>query len=513
MKLLGIIAVLVAGLTSTAAQAEWMEASGKHFIVYSDTSESKIRDYAEHLERFDAVLRMITSLPETDGAGHNRVTVYVLPGISDVREMARNQNVAGYYTPSVQGSFAFMPMRIANSSIDPMAVMLHEYAHHITLSNSTEAYPRWVAEGMAEFFMTARIRSDGSVVIGAPNMGRKYELGSFNPLSAKDLVENDGRNLPPMNMGELYARGWLLIHYLFLGGERDGQLSKFIELLNSGTPSAEAGEKAFGDLDALSRDLNRYGRRSSLPAVVVKADQIKVGAITVRRMRDGEAAIMKLRMRSAAGVTKEEAPELVPEARRVAALYPRDPFVARTLSEIEFDAQNYDAAEAAADRALSLQPDMVMALVYKGRVEASRARQQTERASRAAHWKLARSWFVKANRSDPDFALPLELYYDSFVQAGEIPPKIAVKGIMRAIQLVPQAPGLHVRVAAELVRERDFATTRAVLAPLAFNPHADTDNNPARAIVELIDSHAQADAIIEAMRKAKWIDGVSEGGE
>src|SRR3546814_17793869 len=60
-----------------------------------------------------------------------------------------------------------------------------------------------------------------------------------------------------------------------------------------------------------------------------------------------------LRIRSARGVDKKMAAELVGEARPVAARYAGDAFVQRAMAEIEYDAENDAEAEAAADRARS----------------------------------------------------------------------------------------------------------------------------------------------------------------
>src|SRR3546814_20857147 len=96
------------------------------------------------------------------------------------------------------------------------------------------------------------------------------------------------------------------------------------------------------------------------------------------------------------------AAELVGEARPVAARYAGDAFVQRAMAEIEYDAENDAEAEAAADRALALDPGLVPAMLYKGRVLARRAAKN----DRADDWTAARSWFIKANHADPAFALP-----------------------------------------------------------------------------------------------------------
>src|SRR3546814_6345289 len=77
---------------------------------------------------------------------------------------------------------------------------------------------------------------------------------------------------------------------------------------------------------------------------------------------------MPYRIRSARGVDKKMAAELVGEARPVAARYAGDAFVQRAMAEIEYDAENDAEAEAAADRALALDPGLVPAMLYKGQI-------------------------------------------------------------------------------------------------------------------------------------------------
>src|SRR3546814_8430847 len=102
-----------------------------------------------------------------------------------------------------------------------------------------------------------------------------------------------------------------------------------------------------------------------------------------------------LRIRSARGVDKKMAAELVGEARPVAARYAGDAFVQRAMAEIEYDAENDAEAEAAADRALALDPGLVPAMLYKGRVLARRAAKN----DRADDWKAADRKSTRLNYS------------------------------------------------------------------------------------------------------------------
>src|SRR3546814_3175857 len=65
-----------------------------------------------------------------------------------------------------------MPADLSGDGPSAQTIMFHEYAHHMLLSSATEYYPRWLTEGMAEFFMVSRLNRDGSIMIG--QIGRAH---------------------------------------------------------------------------------------------------------------------------------------------------------------------------------------------------------------------------------------------------------------------------------------------------------------------------------------------------
>jgi tetratricopeptide (TPR) repeat protein len=514
IKLVGrALALLIAAAFAAApAQAAWMEASSPHFLIYADMSEAQLRTYAERLEHYDRALRLLTRLSDEQVGGGNRVTLYVLPRLAALQELAGSASVGGFYRPSAQGSTIFMPRRIGDGSeqdLDANQVLFHEYAHHILLSSDHDYYPGWVTEGMAEFLMTARVNDDGGVVIGWPNAARTYSVMAVRRMSARDLLSSDERRLGPEETDQKYSRGWLLIHYLLLGTDRVGQFDTYIRLVGTGMPSLQAGTQAFGDLSRLDRDLDHYVSQPRFRTVTLNTGQAPRAQVAIRQLRPGEAAMMPTRILSVHGVDRPAALRLVEPARRVATAYPADPWVQRALAEVEYDAGNDDAAEAAASRALAIDPNSVMALLYKGRVRMRRAMATPAPGASAEAWREARSWFLRANRLDPNYALPLTLFYDSFGQAGQAPPQNAIDGLLRAVELVPQDPNLRIRVAMEMLRQNNLQGMRRALAPVAYNPHRGGDN-PALTIVRLIESGADRAAVTAAIARLNW--GAVSGG-
>src|SRR3546814_12057873 len=82
------------------------------------------------------------------------------------------------------------------------------------------------------------------------------------------------------------------------------------------------------------------------------------------------------------------------------------------LAEIEFDAENFAAAEAAADRAIAADPKEIAAWIYKGRAQIAAA--VTANSADPSVWSEERRSLATAHHLDPDHPGPLILFYESF---------------------------------------------------------------------------------------------------
>lgn len=490
-----VVTMIAGGLLAAApAKAEWVEASSDHFLVYANMSQQEAKAFATRLERVDRLLRTIVKAPDTAAERANRVTVYFVPDIASVQKLYGGRgDVGGFYRGSAQGSLAVTPKSAGGSEyLQPQEVLFHEYTHAILIGNSRIRYPKWLSEGMAEFFGTVDARDDGSLVLGAPPKQRGFALAQTNQMDADELLTADQRRLSGLDDAHLYARGWALVHYLLLTPGRAGQLDRYLDLIGNNVPSLDAGRQAFGDLGKLDRDIKVHLRAAKFQGIEVPASKLPIGTVTVRPLSACAARIMPIRIRSAVGVNEKTASIVASDARRAAAGCENDAFVQRALAETEFDAKDNAAAMAAADRALARDPANLGAMLYKGRVYA-----------RAKDWANARKWFVKANRQDPNHALPMVLYYDSFVNAGQAPTEAARNGVLRALVLVPQDPSVRIRAVRALVAQGDLQTARAALVPLALAPHTKADSAEAQ-ILRLIDEGKDSRTVLAAIDKAKW---------
>jgi tetratricopeptide (TPR) repeat protein len=494
----------------TIARADWMEASSPHFVVYADESEKDIRQFAEQLERYHSAMTIITAVPEETPSPSNRITVYVVSSPREVQRLlgggAGARNVDGFYLPRAGGPLAFVPrVRSGGKEIDQsMIVLLHEYAHHFTISNSTFPSPRWLDEGAAEFFSSARFGADGGVTIGLPNAMRYVELAYAKDVTVEELLDPD---LYEKRHGQafdsFYGKSWALYHYLVFEPSRRGQMHNYLLGMAAGKTSRTAAEAAFGDLKQLDHELDSYLKRSKILSMVLAPVAVTTGKIDVRPLRPGEAAMMPVRMRSRRGVTSEQAKEVVADAREVAAKFKDDPAVLAALSEAEYDAGHDTEAIAAADAAIALDPRQVRAYVEKGYALFREAR---DAADKEAAYKQAIAPFIALNKFENDNPLPLIYYFRSFTERGVKPSEQAGLALRRAADLAPYDLDLRLELAEYEIDAGDYRAARSNLVPVAYNPHAGADSPMALAAHQLIDridngsppNHAEAVKLVEA---------------
>jgi tetratricopeptide (TPR) repeat protein len=488
--------VMLAALTlPSAARAEWFESSSAHFVVYADDSERDIRRFSEQLERYHQAMAVITQLDRPPPSPSNRVTVYVVRNAAAVQRLMGTDERAlqGFYIPRAGGSVAYVPrVEVRNGQPDlSMVVLLHEYAHHFLISNSAFPDPRWVAEGAAEFFAATEFLADGGVKIGMPSVYRYGALNYAKDVKAEELIDPElyekrrGRGYDAF-----YGKSWLLYHYLTMEPPRRGQMRAYLGGLREGKSSREAAEAAFGDLDALERELQRYMDRRAILSLVFKPEQLAAPQVAVRRLTAGEEAMIPVVIRSDRGVTREQALEIVEDARAIAARYPGDAAVLAALAEAEHDSGNEQAAIAAADAALAIDPNRVNAYVQKGLALFALA---AEADDRDAAYRAAREPFLALNRIENDHPLPLIYFNRSFVERGVPPNENATQALERAAELAPFDLMLRLNLATQQLRAGKGGQARANLLPIAYSPHGGRMAEGARAVIDRIDRDAPPD--------------------
>jgi len=464
---------------------DWREASSDHFVIFAEEDEKEIRKYSDRLERYYSAMSAVLPSKDVQPSPSNRVTIYVVRSERIVRKLYGSGSdaryVRGFYGPRAGGSLAIIPpIDVGGSKASASElVLMHEYAHHFMAENVPYLVPRWYGEGFAEYFATAKFESGGAVGLGLPAQHRANELFEGRDVSIERLLDSKLYKANKSNSYDnFYGRSWLLFHYLFTDDERRKQMVDYLNRLNAGEPELAAATAALGDLKELDKALDRYVKQR-MQYIRVAPEGLSVGPITVRRLSEGEAASMSVRIRSKRGVDEQTAQEVVQEAREVAAKYPDEPAVQAALAEAEVDVGNHEAAIRAADKALAAAPGNMTALIQKGyALTRIAAKAKTEEA-----WKAARRHFISVNKIENNHPVPLIYYYLSFQQQGKEPTKIAVEGLEWALELAPYDANLRMMVASQQMHEKRFADAIRTIKPLAYNPHAGEDN-PAIKLLE-----------------------------
>ena len=478
-------------LFTAPADAEWLEASSEHFVIFGDQKEKELAAFAERLERFHAAMAYVYKTDRTKPSPSNRVTVFVVDSAAAVRKVTATDNryLTGAYFPRAGSSVALIPhLRDASKfELTGETTLYHEYAHHFMATSLTNrAYPRWFVEGFAEFFAAVLFKPSGNVELGTPPYFRAMELAYAREVPIRTLLDFDGgRKNPGSGYDSFYGQSWMLFHYLQMSPERSGQIAKYGELLAEGRSALDAAEGAFGDLQQLDKDLDSYRKRRTIKIWALPRTVIESGAVTMRKLRAGEAAIMPIAIESRVGVGSKEARELVPKARKVADQYPDDPAVLSALAEVEFDAGNDDAAIAAADRALAIDPQQIRAHIQKGYALGRKVRGGVLPNEA---WKDVRAEFVKANKIENAHPIPLVQFYLGYLAQNQPPTKNAIAGLEWAMELAPFDGSLRWLVAQQMIQDKRFKEAARTLAPLAYSPHPGENTDRARELLKDIEA-------------------------
>lgn len=386
----------------------------------------------------------------------NRVTIFVVGSQRDIRKLSGSdsKSIAGFYVPRAGASRAFMQDIRNRSNGYPdfsTVILLHEYAHHFLIGSSRYAMPRWMSEGAAEFFASAGFNKDGSIQICRPAMHRAGELHYADEVSVHELLDAElYEQRRRKGYDAFYGMSWALYHYLIFGEERKGQLDEYAGLVMQGKNSLEAAKEAFGDIDVLDKEVERYLKQRKMFNIKLPPERISYGPISLRELPEGEAEMMDVRIVSQRGVTREQALELVVEAREIAARFPNDPGVLTALAEAEYDAGNDDAAIMAADRAIAIDPMRPNAYVQKGYALFRKAENADDPETA---YSEAMKAFSALNRIENDHPVPLIYYYRSFVERGLPPNENARHALEWASRLAPFDQGLAMNAALMLAEE------------------------------------------------------------
>ncbi|KQY84798.1 hypothetical protein ASD25_07200 [Brevundimonas sp. Root1423] len=465
-----LLALALAG----PAAAEWRRAESDRFIVYSQGSESVLRRYVRALEIYDYTLRRRMNLPIGE-APSRKLPIYLVSGRAGLAQINSRlgDNVAGQYFPVGEDIFA------AAFSDSDQDYLLHEYFHHFSFEAGAANLPGWLVEGLAEYFMTAKVKED-SVDIGGFNENRVYWLfnASWLPLD-KLLSKRPGEVGRNENRETYYPVAWLLTHYMMSDETRRAQLSAYIRDVEAGGDPVQAMERATGmSLADLRRALQRY-RRITLTRYTLDFPEPQITVTTLPRSADD---LLLLGQRLKVGVAEDQRAATAALIRRLAARHPDDPFAMLQLGHAELHFGDPDAGEAVLTRLLEREPENVEAL----QLMATRFSKLAEERPDESIPLLARGrgYLARAFAVDERNYYTLWLLARTRQTARGYPNANDLTTWDLAYQAAPQLSGIRLGYASAMMQAGEFDGAIALLGPLANSPHGGSAATAAQTLLE-----------------------------
>jgi len=517
-----LIAALLILAPAPALAADWWEAETDHFIIKSEDDEEDVRAFAVQLERFDTALRTLQGLP-VDEASESPANKPVVYRFGRVRDMARlagasGSGIAGFFISRAGATVAFVPVRNdVNTSIktrkrgpdlDPALILFHEYTHYFMMQHFPSAYPDWYVEGYAEMMSTTRLEEDGSFHVGDPPQARAFQVFQMSDFPLDEMLDAK-HELSPEDQYQHYGTGWLLAHYLNFNPERIQQLRAFLADIANGADSLTAASERFGDLDELEREMRRY-KRGPFPGFNVRPADNGQPEVAMRQLTEAERALIGDEMRSHRGVDEDEAESVLASVESKMDRFPDSAHAYLTLAEASLDAKDYAGAEAAAARAVEIDPSSAEGWLFRARTALETAEDD------AAAVDTARRHLARAVEADPDDPRPLILYYETYYDAGEIP-EHAIIALEQAFDHAGSDPEYRLLLGRQLLLESRFPEARTVLLPIAFRGHAtgddDEDEPSLEELAELLKAEDRDQAIAVTTELLDLYRGEDDEGE
>ncbi len=544
-------AIIVRGLAER--QSSWKRAETELVVIYSNGSESRIREAAEEVHQLHYLMSKI--FDRLDAVDETQKLEITLIGNDEFMQSMRLTNWRAaegpfggpvqnqrYYNPRIDGAkmavtradlyFSAASGGAGNQfneflsgpsigddlggddlddsgfSDDPSAfdfvdesggdqerpweqALLAGYAQHYVTTYLPEAYPRWYIDSIGALFSTVRLNDDGELEYGrSPPAFR----GLYNHSQEMDLAELLTTGEAGEDVVWSSHHAWLLGHFFFLSPdnpERKMQLAQYMGAIANGRTLAEAAT-VFGDLERFQKEVDRYGVRRTRYAKVEYEPMEDVDPV-ISSLGVTEAAVMDERLQldsrlilpslTDGDTTSEDLAEL--ETARDAAKASRDKWMADLrddvaqlspnanalllLAEAECRLGNYDACIRAADEVIAEFSGDTRAPSWKAIALIQQAADSPPNL-RQDRVKAARALVKAANRVDPDAVMPLVAYFRSFTDIGEAAPEEALFGMLRVIQLVPNAPEPRLLLGQELLRQSRADAARQVMLPLLNGP-------------------------------------------
>ena len=484
----GLLLATLMFIAPGLAKADWLRAESEHFEVYGQ-NEKALREYTTMLEDFDSLLRRLHGRPK-DETPLRKLPVYLVQNNKQLRRVwpGASDQIGGVYFSSVAEVFVVaVPDGDVESSDQSLGddTIFHEYVHHFMLQYYANAYPAWLIEGYAEYYMTADLRNR-RLVVGGANLGRAYSLtqpGGWIAMS--DVLTKRPFELKKGDVAAFYAQSWLLTHYILSDPERRGRLSPYLQALRAGEEPVAAWKKIYGDdIKGLTGKLKAYLDRPLVGGMLPRQAALDV-AMSIERLPASANDLLLENQRLKLGGESPAPAALLADVRAVAKARPQDRFAQIVLARAETLYGERSAGDAILEQLLKANRDDEECLILLG--ESRLRADNTDPAIRAGNFDEARKLFARAFKVNPHNPLTLHGYADARSATGPVDDNL-LEIRLQSVMIAPQVGHFRMDAARAAIAVKDPDTARLILRPLAGSPHGGDEALAAVALLKEIDA-------------------------
>jgi len=459
----------ILALSASAQTDSWLEVRTPHFVVVSNSSEKEARHTTLQFERMRSVFHRIFPDANLDTAAP-----IVVLAVTDKRNIEALEpeaylgtgklTLGGLFLQAPEKNYVLLWLNVPG--LHPIAGIYHEYTHFV-VARTGEWLPLWLNEGWAEFYQNTEI-DDDEVRLGKVDASivALLQRNPLLPLATILTVDQHSPYYHEEDKGSMfYAESWALTHYLKIkdGRENTHRLLDYLDLVHKNVDSVSAATQAFGDLQQLQTDLQKYivNGDYSLQRMAGSTD-VDDSSFAVRTLTQAQADTVRADFLAYAQ-RDGDAKTLLE------ALLHDDPANARaheSMGYIAFRTGNYAEAQKWYEQALKFDPQSLLANYY---FAASALRKGLPDAPTQSRIENSLRTAVKVN---PSFALA---YYGMGVLTATQGRNYeeAHEWILKALQLDPANVEIRIDEANILMRmnkDKDAVAALELALRLAHTP-------------------------------------------
>jgi FimV-like protein len=271
-----ILAASIVAITPLTAAAEWLALRTRHHQVAGNVSARDLKDVALRIEQFREVIATLNQAT-VEAAENVSAIVLAFPDERSYQPFmpmanGRRVRVGGLFVAGSRGTYITLNL---DAGDDAYRGIYHEYSHYL-LRNVFGAAPLWFNEGLAEYYSTLEVSSDGRrAVIGKPvrqhiELLRERRLPLATLLSVTVASPVYTSDTPERSV--LYAQSWAMVHHALHGVPRrwDALMNLAFTLAAGMTPERAVLEAYGMTLADLEREVQAYTRREIYQATTVE---------------------------------------------------------------------------------------------------------------------------------------------------------------------------------------------------------------------------------------------------